>query len=226
MASAIGIMTRSPSDPRIKARLIPRIHSETSRCELALAFLDDLIDRCRALPDVLVRVAITPPVEGLRLHRPQLTPDMLLPQRGSSLAERQLHAFEDLAAKGFADVVLIGSDVPDLPAAHLEQAMALVGEAASNVVLGPADDGGCYLCGLQVSPGAVPDVFSAVRWESPHAQDDLMQTCERSGRKVKWLPAWNDVDAPADLNQLIDRLRYTPESAPHTSAVLRRIGLL
>lgn len=227
MSSVIAIMTRSPSDPRIKARLIPRIPSEEARSDLALAFLDDLMDRCRALPGVLLRLAVTPPVEGLRVHRPNLPADAFLPQRGGGLHERQRHVFEDLATSGFTHAVLIGSDLPDLPVDYLEQALVVLNESASTVVLGPSDDGGCYLIGLRLTAqGPVPDLFSGVRWESPHAQDDLNRACERIGLTVRWLPAWNDVDAPDDVDLLAGRLRYAPDAAPHTAGVMRRLGLI
>jgi rSAM/selenodomain-associated transferase 1 len=222
--SVVAIMTRSPSDPRIKLRLVPRVPSEQARRELALAFLDDIADRCEALPDVLMRLAVTPPVEGLRVHRPCLSAESIVAQRGSALGERLQHVCEDLAASGFGSIVLIGSDLPDLPVAHLEQAFALLREPQTAVV-GPSDDGACYLIGLTVAPGAVPDVFSSVRWESPHSQDDLCRALARAGLTVKHIRPWNDVDTPHDLDQLAGRLRYAPDAAPHTAAVLRRLGL-
>ena len=223
--SVIAIMTRSPSDPRIKLRLVPRVPSEQARRELALAFLDDLVDHCEGWPGVLLRVAVTPPIEGLRVHCPGLPPESIVPQRGSSLGERLQHVCEDLAASGFANVLLIGSDLPDLPRAHLEQAFAFLRDPQTAVV-GPSDDGACYLIGLTVAPGAVPDVFTGVRWESPHSQDDLCRACARAGLTVKHVRPWNDVDTPQDLDLLSGRLRYAPDAAPHTAAVLRRLGLV
>lgn len=223
--SAVAIMTRSPSDPRIKLRLVPSVPSEQARRELALAFLDDIAERCAALPDVLRRVAVTPPAEGLRVHRPGWPAESIVAQRGSALGERLQHVCEDLAASGFANIVLIGSDVPDLPVAHVEQALAFLREPRTAVV-GPSDDGACYLIGLTVAPGDVPDVFSAVRWESPHSEDDLCRALARVGLTVKHVRPWNDVDTPHDLDQLAGRLRYAPGAAPHTAEVLRRLGLI
>jgi glycosyltransferase A (GT-A) superfamily protein (DUF2064 family) len=226
MPHVVGIMARSPSDPRTKSRLIERIPAAEGRSTLALAFLDDLMDRCGALPGILVRVAVTPPMEGLRLHRPGLPANTFLPQRGAAFGERVRCAFEDLAASGFRHVVLVGADLPDLPAHHVERAFALLDEDPHAVAIGPSDAGGCYLVGLNVAQGAVPDPFSDVRWASPHAQDDLAHACDRLGLAPKWLPTWNDVGSPDDLVFLIDRLRYAPETAPNTAAALRKLGLL
>ncbi len=223
---ALALMTRSTSDPRIKARLTPRVPAEDGRRDLALAFIDDLVDRAGALPNVRVRLAVTPPVEGLRVARPALPAETFVAQRGTSLAERQRHVFEDLAASGFRRVVVMGSDLPDLPIAYLEQAFASLGGAAPTVVLGPAESGGCYLMGAAVAPGAVPDVFSNVRWESSHALEEVARACGQAGLEVVRLAPWNDVDAPADLDRLVSRLRDAPQSAPRTAAVLRKLRLL
>ena len=223
---ALAIMTRSTSDPRIKAGLEPRIPTATGRRDLALAFIDDLVERAAALPDVRVRLAVTPPVEGLRVARPALPGETFLAQRGRSLAERQRHVFQDLAASGFRRVVVMGSDLPDLPGDYLARAFATLGDSSSTVVLGPTESGGCYLMGATVAPGGVPDVFSNVSWQSAHAIDELARACLDAGLEVSRLDVWTDVDNPDDLDRLVARLRASPRSAPHTSAVLRKLRLL
>ena len=227
IASALAIMTRSTSDPRLKAPLATRIPALRNRCELALGFIDDLADRCRALPDVSLRLAVTPPVAGLRVDRSGLAGETFLTQRGASLADRQRHVFEDLAASGFTRIVLIGANIPDVPLDHLRQAFDALVPDASVVALGPTDVGGCYLIGMSVRPGSVlDDVFSPVRWNSPYAADDLTSAAARLGLSVRRLERWNRVDAPDDLDGLVTRLRHAPEAAPHTAAVLRKLGLL
>jgi len=226
MSSALVIMTRSTSDPRIKTRLAPRIPSAAGRRDLALGFIDDLVDRWRALPGVSLRLAVTPPVEGLRFDRPSLNADTFLVQRGTKIAERQRHVFDDLAASGFTQIVMVGSDTPDVPLEYLQEAFALLSREPSGVVVGPSDNGSCYLIGMTVRPGAVPDLFSAVRWGTPHTMDDLAQASSQLGLPSHRLEPWNDVDAPDDLNQLAARLRYAPSTAPYTLSVLRRLGLV
>ena len=226
MPAALAVMTRSTSDPRIKSRLAESVPLVDDRRELALAFLDDLIDRGQALPGVRVRVAVTPPLEGLRVDRPSLPADLFLPQRGTSVAERQRHVFEDLAASGFGQVVLICGSVPDLPTDHLLRAFAALSESSAMAVVGPSESGACYLIGLTVERGAVPDVFSGVRWDSPYAAEDFARVCEQGGRTVRRIDAWNDVASPSDLESLTNRLRYAPDSARHTAAALKTLKRL
>jgi hypothetical protein len=225
MSSVLVITTQSTSDPRINARLAGRIPSEDARRDLALGFLDDLIDRCRGLPGVSLRLAVTPPVESLRLDRPLLPPDTCVPQRGTSAGERRRHVFDDLATSGFTHVVMIGPDTPDLPLEYLQQAFDALAGDPTPVVLGPSPSGGCYLIGLSVK-GGVPDLFSGVRWTSPYTIDDLMDVAARLGLPVHRLDQWNDVNAPDDLQLLAGRLHYAPDAAPHTSVILRRLKIL
>jgi glycosyltransferase A (GT-A) superfamily protein (DUF2064 family) len=221
----LAITIQSTSDPRIYARLAGRIPSEEGRRDLALAFLDDLIDRCRALPGVALRLAVTPPAESLRLDRPLLPSNTFLPQRGTAVADRRRRVFDDLAASGFTRVVMIGGDAPDLPLEYLQQAFDALARDPAPVVLGPSPSGGCYLIGASV-PAGVPDVFSGVRWGTPFTIDDLSEMSMRLGLDVHRLDQWNDVTAPDDLQLLAARLHYAPDAAPHTSVMLRKLRIL
>jgi glycosyltransferase A (GT-A) superfamily protein (DUF2064 family) len=218
-------MTRSTSDPRIKERLAPVVPSEEGRRNLALAFIDDLAERSRALPGVRLRVAVTPPVEGLRVDRPSLPADTFVVQRGASLGERQRHVFEDLAASGFDRVVMVASSVPDVPLDFLRQAFAALAGASPAMVVGPTGSGGCYLIGARVAYGAVPDLFTGVRWGTPHAIDDFAAACAGAGRELHRLDVCDAVVSPADLDLLATRLRFAPDTAKHTAEVLKELKL-
>jgi glycosyltransferase A (GT-A) superfamily protein (DUF2064 family) len=223
--SALVIMTRSTSDPRIKAAFAPRLPAEQDRRDLALAFIDDLLERVAQLPNVRVRIAVTPPAEALRVHRPSLPSDMFLVQRGTALAERQQNVLHDLAASGFDRLILMGADVPDLPPGRLEQAFAALDASAPVAVIGPTDSGACHLIGVNVTGGKVLDMLGPVRWATPFAADDATAAAAREGVTVRRLDTWNTIGNPEDLGLLSDRLRYAPEAAPHTAAFLRRLKL-
>ena len=53
-------------------------------------------------------------------------------------------------------VVIVGTDIPDLRARHVERAFRALGD--HDAVFGPAADGGYWLVGLRRSPG-IPDIF-------------------------------------------------------------------
>ena len=226
MPVAVAILTRSPADPRLKQRLAPIIDDVDGRRDVALAFLDDLVARVAAMPAVTLKVAVTPPVEGLRMTRPSILWNQLLPQRGASFGERLSNVIADLATAGFTQVMLLGADVPDLPSACLEEAVRILREQPQTVVTGPSGDGSYYLLGVTARAHRVPDLLSAVRWGTPHMLDDTESAARGQGLTVHRVPDWPDVDAPEDLTALADRLRRNPAAAPHTAETLRRLQLL
>lgn len=201
--AVVAIMARAPDGARApKSRLRHAVPEESDRRRLYAAFLADTLAACRALPDAAVRIAWAPDGGTDGFARLGIDQADLLAQRGDDLGARERHLFEDLFAAGFARVVLVGSDLPTLPAAHLAEALARLKPAA--VTLGPAADGGYYLIGLQApeAGAAVPDLFTDVRWGSPAAFDDTVRAAARAGMGVERLPAWYDVDDEDGLARL------------------------
>ena len=72
----------------------------------------------------------------------------------------------------------------------------------------------------------MPDLFSRVRWGSPHVLDDLRQATAHLGLTEVLLGTWHDTEFSGDLEVLVERLRYAPDTAPHTAAALKTLGLL
>ena len=91
-------------------------------------------------------------------------------------------------------VVLIGSDIPDLSADHIEQAFAALGRC--DLTFGPARDGGYWLVGARES-AMVRGLFKNVRWS---CTDALVDTLANAGtRRVRLLDSLDDIDGAADL---------------------------
>ena len=86
--------------------------------------------------------------------------------------------------------IIVGSDIPDLKAAHVADGFARLGRA--DTVFGPAPDGGYWLVGARRRP-AQPDMFRDVRWSSRHALSDTIANL--AGRYTHdLLPILADVD--------------------------------
>ncbi|MDA9555087.1 DUF2064 domain-containing protein, partial [Pelobium sp.] len=79
-------------------------------------------------------------------------------QKGKTFGERISHAFENVYAKGFENVICIGNDCPALDFNQLENAIEEV--ESGNPILGPAEDGGAYLIGIPKT------LFDAKRFEN------------------------------------------------------------
>jgi uncharacterized protein len=101
--------------------------------------------------------------------------------------------------KGLADspngpVLFIGTDAPDISAAHLRQAVRAL--RRRDAVFGPAEDGGFWLFGVNKRPG-LPDPFHNVRWSGPHALADVRANLPLSCRPAL-LQTLQDVDEVTD----------------------------
>lgn len=62
-------------------------------------------------------------------------------------------------------VVLVGSDIPAMRPAHIARAFALLGR--SDLVFGPATDGGFWLVGAKRVRPLPQTLFAGVRWSTP-----------------------------------------------------------
>ncbi|MBT6893091.1 MAG: glycosyltransferase [Gammaproteobacteria bacterium] len=91
-------------------------------------------------------------------------------------------------------VILLGTDLPLIDGSYVELAVNAL--QTHEVVLGPAEDGGYGLVGVNVK---TPDMFTGIDWGTERV---LSQTCarlNRDGLDYHLLPLIWDVDRPADL---------------------------
>ena len=70
----------------------------------------------------------------------------LYPQAGDNLGEKMVGAFHRAFADGFRRVLLMGTDVPDLPETVIRDGFK--GLETRPAVIGPSEDGGYYLAGF------------------------------------------------------------------------------
>lgn len=193
------VFVKAPVPGRVKTRLVPPLTHEAA-ATLYCEFVQTSLRLARALPEIVVRVAYDPAPS-----HPDLSwlpdPPAWFPQAGGDLGARLIHAFGAGFAAGADRVVIIGSDSPDLPRAHLEEAFARL--AGGPAALGPAEDGGYYLIGLRRdAPPNWPDLFRRIPWSGPRVADATRTAARCAGIPVALLPPWRDIDRPEDLARL------------------------
>jgi uncharacterized protein len=209
--STICIFARAPVLGEVKTRL-GRAVGEAQALALYEAFLEDTCTLTQGLGARRV-LAVAGDVTHPRLERLAKSQRLELAEQGEGdLGARMARTIAAYAARG--PVVIIGSDAPSVPRAHLHQALdALIDH---DVVVGPSEDGGYYLIGARLP---VPELFADVRWSTPEV---LPTTLARlAGRSHALLPSWYDVDSVEDLERLRAHLATLPPSvAPATRRVL------
>jgi len=209
----LAIMARYPTVGQVKTRLA-RVMGAERAAAVYRAFLADLDARFGHGPRPLVWL-FEPP--GAPFPDVVAAGARCLPQRGDDLSTRLLHAFEDLAAMAPSGLIVIGADVPHLPAAWLAEAEAAL--VAADVVLGPTDDGGYCLVAMRTAH----DVFTGVEMGTAHVLEQTRARVAELGLRPYLLQPWFDLDEVADLDRLRVLMDRDPEVARHmarTAAVL------
>ncbi len=210
-------IAKQPAPGQTKTRLSPPL-SLPDAAELYEAFLRDTLALMRTVAGVQPGLVYWPATAGAYFHA--LAPDFfLLPQTGDDLGARLDHALTHcLMQRGAGKVVIMDTDSPTLPAACLAQAFARLDTA--DVVLGPCDDGGYYLIGLN---RPAPRLLREVTMSTPHVVRETLALAAAEGLKTALLPPWYDVDTVSELERLTQELAQLPlHRAPHTRVALSR----
>jgi len=124
---------------------------------------------------------------------------LYMPQKGEDLGERMKNGFIDAFAMNFKRVVLIGSDIPDLPLEFIEEAFTSLQE--KDVVIGPSLDGGYYLIGFKDKNFSLR-VFEGIPWSTKRVFEETMKILKQEGFTVHTLQHWRDIDTIDDLKNL------------------------
>jgi rSAM/selenodomain-associated transferase 1 len=118
------------------------------------------------------------------------------PQMGENLGERMKNGFMEAFSMNFKRVVLIGSDIPDLPLEFIEEAFSALRNY--DVVIGPAVDGGYYLIGSR-NETFYPKMFEGIPWSTERVLEGTVKILEQAGLTVHLLKPLRDIDTIEDL---------------------------
>lgn len=217
--NAVLVFARMPEKGKVKKRLAADL-GEDAALELYRAFVDDLLNTLArsGLHHIICHTPKTIPQALAPWPKPDLP---RFPQTGADLGERMAHAFEHGFSRGFRRLVLVGTDIPDLPESAFHQAFAAL--ETGPAVVGPARDGGYYLIGFSAK-GFDRGVFKDIQWGTGRVLEQTLDRFRALGKKVRLLFSWNDIDTMADLKQYIGRYGSNPTRC--TMAVLARLDLI
>ncbi|MEK0441085.1 MAG: hypothetical protein RL403_63 [Bacteroidota bacterium] len=132
-----------------------------------------------------------------------------LVQVGQDLGERMKNAFAGCFESGMQKVVLIGTDCPSLEGKHIIQAFEALDQ--SDLVLGPAKDGGYYLIGMKRRSDFL---FEGIFWSTELVLSQTLALAAAQGIQTSLLPVLEDIDTLEDweryCSQIVDRPYISP----------------
>jgi hypothetical protein len=210
------LFVKYPAKGRVKTRLAAVIGDDNALL-LYRHFILDILEMLKN-GGCALKICYAPPDSGGRLSSWLGKEYEYIPQRGKDLGERMKNAFIDVFSEGFSGVLLIGSDIPDLPVAVIEEAFSFRGTQA---VIGPASDGGYYLIGFQRDT-VLPGVFEDMPWGTEKVFEKTMELLHQHGYTVHQLPVWRDVDTIDDLKDLYRRNQGTGFAYSRTMTFLSK----
>jgi len=205
MNTAIVIMSKIPLPGHTKTRLMPELTSQEC-VEFHRACLNDIVHTVINLGVPVFLYYAPSPSEyksGVDfrdnkwwgLDNYLYSQIMMFPQLGKDLGER-MHkaALERIAEQGA--VLFLGCDLPDLPVGILEEAAELL--ESSDVVLGPAEDGGYYLLGIKK---ATSFLFDNIPWGSSKVLAETLDRIHKNDLSVLFLERRRDIDNWKDIKE-------------------------
>ena len=198
MSPCLVVIAKQPERGKVKTRIADVLGGEQA-AELYRCALHDTLDLALSIEDVVHVLSYAPPTDEGRRYFEQAAPGFqLMPQPGSTFGARLSGTFAQLL-RSYAPVVLIGSDSPDLPAAFITRAFALL-RADEDAVIGPAKDGGYYLLGMRSMHDSL---FERIDWRTEVVLSQTRQRAVDAGLHMAELEDWHDVDTVGDLLTLV-----------------------
>jgi len=219
--SVILLFIKAPVRGRVKSRLAEAIGEERA-LGLYKNFILDILDTVKKT-GYPFRICYYPSNAGAEVSSWLAGQYRLMPQQGDDLGERMENAFIRCFSEGFERAILIGSDLPDLTQAVLQEAMASLAE--NDVVIGPASDGGYYLIGFH-SHTLLPRMFQGMPWSTATVFRETMAILQNSSLSTGQAPMWNDVDTVEDLRALCKRSKNTEFDKSRTMTYLNNNEVL
>lgn len=208
MCPKVVVFARAPQRGTVKTRLSKALCPD-SAVALHVAMVSDLIQRLERLR----------PAVDLELHTNIPTDAFDFPgvplraQASGDLGMRLYKALEEGLRCGSPAVLILGSDSPTVPISHISDMLA----SDSDVVLGPASDGGFYAICCRRAHHAM---FKGVTWSASTTCAETAEAISQCGLTLRIGASWYDIDTPEDLR----RLALDANLGSATRDVLRQTG--
>ncbi len=215
MKRKIIVMVKVPAAGTVKTRLQPFLTPQESAA-IAGAFIKDAESKLHQLNCDVV-VCFSPANQRHKLERLLKHSNIFVPQNGDSLGLRMANAFESVLGNETAPTLMVGTDCVLLKVSHLESAFAML-EAGSDAVVGPTEDGGFYLIGLNESH---PAIFENVDWSTGATLRQTLGNLQRLALRFEIIEKLYDIDEETDLRRLAAEPASALETAPQTANWLK-----
>ncbi len=192
--NAIIVFLRAPQSGKVKTRLAARIGDEA-----ALIIYKKLLKHTFHVlqgVDAHLFFFVTENNDSLQFPFPGYQ-FSVVKQSGKDLGHRMKNAFKVVLGAGYKRAIIIGTDNIQLLPHHIKQAFDILYE--KEVVIGPSNDGGYYLLGMNTF---FEEIFEDIEWSTESVYQKSIEIINQKGLTFGILPQLVDLDIYDDLLQI------------------------
>ncbi|MFH1379921.1 MAG: TIGR04282 family arsenosugar biosynthesis glycosyltransferase [bacterium] len=196
--NCIILFVKYPQKGKVKTRLAADIGSAQATA-LYKNFIKDILSLTKTITSE-VCILFDPPAKQSKFKKWLGPAYQYYPQSRGDLGERMKNAFIFGFNQGYANIIILGSDSPDIPPRILKSAFTTLNGQKS--VVGPSYDGGYYLIGFN-RKFFNPDIFTEIPWSTDRVMEKTIEKFKKNKLSFRLLPLWHDVDTYKDLAYLL-----------------------
>lgn len=195
MTSALIVFMKNPALGKVKTRLAYTLGDEE-----ALSIYHRLLDHTRSVTNKLSMDLIIYYTDYVDLNDGWDSTTKFL-QCSGDLGQKMAQAFKEQLSK-YDQVCGIGTDCAELSQQHLGEAFNIL--ETSDFVIGPANDGGYYLLGMNKFE---PSIFEGIEWSTSAVLSQTINKLESKEASYSLLPELIDVDTIEDWEKVLDKFQ-------------------
>ncbi len=190
------ILTRYPEIGKTKTRMIP-ILGEKGAMELHRQMTEYTVNKFKELSQENIEIQIYFTGGNNILMQQWLGSSLTYKyQAEGDLGNKMKSAFIDAFNEEKKQVILIGTDCPEITIDLLQQSFNLL-TFNQDLILGKAQDGGYYLIGLN---RIIEPIFNQITWGSNQVLNQTLDIAKKLKLNYHLLPELPDIDRPEDLS--------------------------
>ena len=195
MSERLIVFTRAPELGQCKKRLASTIGDEAA-LEVHRDLATSLLKRVQAFPGAK-EICVTHVTAEVERWASDFGYELSVQVQGD-LGSRMFTALEKAVLNGAERAVLIGTDCPGIDLRYVLDAFSMLRE--SEIVLGPAEDGGYGLIGLT---GSHAELFEGIQWGTDQVVEQTLSQAKQKYLDVGLLSEIWDVDTELDWQRYL-----------------------
>lgn len=184
------LFAKYPEPGRVKTRLARTVGADQA-ARLYREMIETVIRKTKPLDGGYKRVLCFDPPEREDDFGKWFPLLEVRPQSRGDLGQRMSTAFQESFATGSNRVVLIGTDCVDVDRSLVSDAFDRLDHDKTDLVLGPAEDGGYYLIGMKRHHFPL---FEKMPWSTASVFDETLQKASRLNLTIVLLKTLADLD--------------------------------